>query len=138
MPTAPVNGTASLGEDGVLHIDIHGPLSGDRVFFEVGDVISVTGAGGTIEGVVTPASEKGFACVEDPLPCSVETLTCKGSSNRQNGTSSTVCMCAPLGATRQTVEDRQTLSHVLATHDPLFVECTVALSGSVHTFTRIE
>jgi hypothetical protein len=101
MPTAPVNGTASLGEDGVLHIDIHGPLSGDRVFFEVGDVISVTGAGGTIEGVVTPASEKGFAC------------------DRQNGT-------------------RQTLSHVLATHDPLFVDCTVALSGSVHTFTRIE
>jgi hypothetical protein len=83
MPTAPVNGTASLGEDGVLHIDIHGPLSGDRVFFEVGDAISVTGAGGTIEGVVTPAS-------------------------------------------------------VLATHDPLFVDCTVALSGSVHTFTRIE
>jgi hypothetical protein len=35
-----------------------------------------------------------------------------------DGTSSTVCMCAPLGATRQTVEDRQTpLQHPAETAD---------------------
>jgi hypothetical protein len=114
MPTAPVNGTASLGEDGVLHIDIHGPLSGDRVFFEVGDVISITGAGGTAEGLERGLHEDRFP---DPVPCTVQMRS--HAQGQETGGSS------------------QTLSK-LATHDPLFVECTVALSGSVHTFTRIE